>query len=741
MPAGQNAVLLNHLHRLVQARCLDHVADRELLHRFTRDRDQAAFATLLHRHGPMVLRVCRRVLPHLADAEDAFQATFLVLTRKAAALSHHESAAGWLHGVAHRVALKVRGETARRRFHETHAPERLSSDPLTEITGRELVGVLDDELARLAADCREPLVLCCLEGLTQDEAARRLGLSLSTLKRRLERGRERLRLRLTKRGLALSAALSACTLSPTVASALPPNLLKSTIQAAASIAAGKSAAAGVVSAHVSALTQGVIKAMFVSKLKTLAMALLTISAIGVGSGAIALHRSTQAADGEQVTQASPQDQKSESSQQDKPLANSLRETREIVPADAKDAKVADVLFLTFSPDGKRLASVNAAGVATIWDVASGKAVKTIGGPQGEVKDLRGVLSVQFSPDGQTMAAGHKDKTVWLWRADGILMTDDHPFITALALPPDGKSLILADEEMLSMVDIETGKALWKALWIVKIRKGIHGSRIVFSPDGKWLASEDNERRTAVFEVSTGKVVHSLESDKGVSQGVAFSPDGKLIATGEDKAVNLWDVTSGKLVRSVQGRNDKTTCVAFAPDGKVLVAGSSDGVLRLHDVNVGAVVVSISAHKTGISSVAFSPDGKTLATGTSDGVIKLWNWKDKAVRTLGQADQKEVSFVTFTDKGTVPAGDRFDVLLGELIKAKRSDDQIIEALFLATLARLPTESERGFALKNVEKEANRRQEALSDILNSLTQTKEFHSTLEVLNQRASRRPKP
>src|SRR5260370_33974625 len=123
MPAGQNAVLLNHLHRLVQARCLDHVADRELLHRFTRDRDQAAFATLLHRHGPMVLRVCRRVLPHLADAEDAFQATFLVLTRKAAALAHLESAAGWLHEVAYRVALKMCGEATRRRLHESHMPE------------------------------------------------------------------------------------------------------------------------------------------------------------------------------------------------------------------------------------------------------------------------------------------------------------------------------------------------------------------------------------------------------------------------------------------------------------------------------------------------------------------------------------------------------------------------------------------------------------------------------------------
>jgi RNA polymerase sigma factor (sigma-70 family) len=751
MPTAQNAVLLNHLHRLVQAQSFDHVADQVLLQRFTRDRDEGAFETLLRRHGPMVLSVCRRILPHTADAEDAFQATFLVLTRKAAALAHHESAAGWLHEVAHRVALKVRRDTARRRFHETHAPERHFYDPLTEISGRELVGVLDEELARLAVDSRAPLVLCYLEGLTQDEAARRLGLSLSTLKRRLERGRERLRLRLTKRGLALSTALSACTLSTTVASALPPSLLKLTIQAAASTAAGKSAGAVVVSAQVCALTQGVIKAMFVSKLKTVTLALLTMSAIGVGSGAIALHRPAQAADGEQVAQA-PQDQRSERPQQIKPPAATLRETREIVSGDTKDAKN-DVLSLVFSADGKKLASVKAGGVAIIWDVATGKAVKTIGGALGEVKEISSVLSVQFTPDGQTIVAGHEDKTVWLWMADGKVVTDNgeysfkerleklqQPFVTGLAISPDGKSLILADEEMLSMADVATGKVLWKALWIIKISKDIRGGRIAFSPDGKLLASEDNERRVAVFDASTGKVVHSLESEKGTGQGVAFSPDGKLIATGEDKAVNLWDVTTGKRVRSVQGRNGKVACVTFSPDGKMLVAGSADGVLRLHDVNGGSVVVTIHAHKAGISSVAFSPDGKTLATGAADGVLKLWNWEGEAIRTLSQDDKKEVNYVTFTDKGTVQAGDRFDALLGELIKAKKADDQIVEALFVATLTRLPTETEKGLALKHLEKQGYRRQEALSELLGSLTQTQEFRTHLEALNQRASGKPR-
>jgi RNA polymerase sigma factor (sigma-70 family) len=746
MPTAQNAVLLNHLDRLVGRQRLELLADRELLQRFARDRDEGALETLLRRHGPMVMGVCRRLLSHPHDAEDAFQATFLVLTNKAAALGRHESVAAWLHEVAQRVALKVRGESARRRFHEARAPERLGSDPLTEITGRELVGALDEELARLGANCRVPLVLCYLEGLTQDEAARRLGLSLSTIKRRLERGRERLRIRLTKRGLALSAALSVCALSPTIGSALPPTLLKSTILAAASIVAGNSKAAGLVSAHVAALTQGVIKAMFVSRLTTLAMTFLTISAVAVGSGAVALHRPAQAADSEQVGQTSPQEQKSEKTQQDKPPTDSLRETREIVSGDTKDAKT-DVLSLAFSHDGKRLASVNAAGVATVWDIATGKALAAIGRPKPDEKMpgyFGGVLTMQFALDDEPLAAGQrKDGTVWFWKLDRTTnsLELNHPLASGAAISPDGKLLILADEGNIYLTNISTAKVLWKALRIAEGRKELRSGNIAFSPDGKVLAGQDGDRRTVVFDASSGKMIGSLDNKgPGAQAGLAFSPDGKTLAIGADTIVNLWDVGSGKLIRSFGGRHGQTACVAFSPDGKVLVAGTGEGVLRLLDANTGAVAVSIHAHKAGITAVAFSPDGKTVATGSTDGVIKLWNWQDQAIRVLGQGDNKGANFVTFTDKGTVQGGDRIDVLLGDLIKAKRTDDQIIEALYLATLARLPTEIEKGFALKHLGAQSQRRQDALSDLVFSLTQTQEFRRHLEALGQRASTRPK-
>src|SRR5262249_53411156 len=153
---------------------------------------EGAFASLMRRHGPMVLRVCRRVLPHSPDAEDAFQATFLTLARKAGAVCWHGSVAGWLHGVAHNTARRARDASARRAHHERLAPARAAADPLAEMSARELLDALDEELSHLPQKYREPLVLCYLEGAARDEAAQRLGCPLGTLKGRLERGKQRL---------------------------------------------------------------------------------------------------------------------------------------------------------------------------------------------------------------------------------------------------------------------------------------------------------------------------------------------------------------------------------------------------------------------------------------------------------------------------------------------------------------------------------------------------------------------
>ena len=181
--------------------------DRDFLRRFADDKDQAAFAALVKRHGPMVLGVCRRVLGNSADADDACQATFLVLARKANLARWRPSVASWLYATARQVALNARTARLRRVRHEGRAARKAPPSPLAQITGEELLSILDEELARLPERYRSPVVLCCLEGLTRDEAARQLGVPPATLKGQLERGRRRLHTALERRGVGLGAGL------------------------------------------------------------------------------------------------------------------------------------------------------------------------------------------------------------------------------------------------------------------------------------------------------------------------------------------------------------------------------------------------------------------------------------------------------------------------------------------------------------------------------------------------------
>jgi RNA polymerase sigma factor (sigma-70 family) len=197
------------------------VADGDLLARYAEGSDDDAFDTLVRRHTRMVLGVARRVLGGGPDAEDVCQATFLLLARKASGGVRRESVAGWLYATARLTALNARRARQRRQRVEARAAGRKAepSDPLDRISGAELVTALDQELARLPDRYRGPLVLCCLEGLSRDEAARRLGVAPGTLKVQLERGRERLRAALARRGIELGAALLVVTTASATCSA------------------------------------------------------------------------------------------------------------------------------------------------------------------------------------------------------------------------------------------------------------------------------------------------------------------------------------------------------------------------------------------------------------------------------------------------------------------------------------------------------------------------------------------
>src|SRR5262245_52102252 len=280
MTNGRLTPILRHIRALVDEPTADGT-DAELLERFAARRDEVAFAALVQRYGRLVFGVCRRVLRCEQDAEDAFQATFLVLAHKAPSIRKRTSAASFLFGVAHRVALRAKADAARRRDHERRKAAMPATEPHDELVAREHTQVIVEELGRLPERYRAPLVLCCLADRTQEEAARELGWPAGSMSRWLTRGKEMLRKRLLRRGVAVSAALLGTALADLSAEAAPPALTSATIQTAVTPAAGP------VPARVAALTQGVLRTMMLTKFRAPILLLVAVVA-AAGTAVLAL---------------------------------------------------------------------------------------------------------------------------------------------------------------------------------------------------------------------------------------------------------------------------------------------------------------------------------------------------------------------------------------------------------------------------------------------------------------------
>jgi RNA polymerase sigma factor (sigma-70 family) len=285
MPTSPTARLIPQLRRAVLASDALGPTDGRLLSEFVRTGDPDAFAALVRRHGPMVLGVCRRVVGDVHLAEDAFQAAFLVLARRAAAVRPGEQVGSWLYGVAYRTALKARAGQARRRAHEKQVTPMPHPPVFTADVWPDLLPVLDAELARLPDRLRLPVVLCDLEGRPQREVARQLGLPPTTLANRLATARRTLARRLTDRGIVLSGGAVAAVLTAKATAAVPPTLAAAAVRVG-TVAAGS--AAGAVPAHLLQLSDGVIRMLAVSKFKATAVvvAVLTALAGGVGTGTL-----------------------------------------------------------------------------------------------------------------------------------------------------------------------------------------------------------------------------------------------------------------------------------------------------------------------------------------------------------------------------------------------------------------------------------------------------------------------
>jgi RNA polymerase sigma factor (sigma-70 family) len=630
MPSSQANPVLRYIRKLAAANATVNLTDRELLERFTSQHDEAAFGALVHRHGPIVLGLCRRILQNEQDAEDAFQATFLALGRRAGSLRPQETLWGWLYTVAYRISQKARIDAARRRKHEGRTEGGRVADPLAEISLREAHEILDHELVRLPDRFRIPLVLCYLEGLTRDEAAKQLGWAPGTLKSRLEQARERLRRRLASRGLALCGALVAslfCEVAATAA--VPAVLLQSTVKAATTVAAGGAAAS--VSAKVAALTQGGLRAMFLTNVKIATLGLLIAVLLMGGVLIPGLGALTEPS---QQTTVTPQE-KSQDKEPDKGSAERQNAMKVAKPG-------GDIVHsLAYCNDGKSVALVlwkkdRGPGSVLLWDVLNGKATHTL---EKFDKNAPGrFFNVSASKDGAVIAVSTDKHGKVEYGAIKIWETKTGKFVRAfeldgqvrgVALSADGKKLIggaaLPADGKMYVWDVKTGDVL---LTLEAEDMRYHSAAI--SDDGKRIAGAGfwgrNKGKVVVWDAETGRVRHEWTDENNAMSLVTFSSDGKQVAAAPSrKVIRVWDMETGKLKHELKREIDSALMsIAFSPDGKTLATTAlQDAVVSLWELATGKVRATLETEAGGVFCVAFRPDGRALAAGGDDGSVRFW----------------------------------------------------------------------------------------------------------------------
>jgi RNA polymerase sigma factor (sigma-70 family) len=618
------------------------LSDRELLQRFVSEDDQTAFAAIVTRHSGMVLGVCRRTLSSIHDAEDACQAVFLLLAKKAGNTKWRSSVANWLYTTARNVADNARTASVRRQVHEGQVAVPEAITPVDSMTVGELSAILDEELDKLPPRYREPLVLCYLEGLTRDEAATQLAIPEATLKSQLERGRKKLADALTSRGCTLGMTLlvMATTFRAIAAS---PKLLDSIL----------ASLSGKPSASVSALLNQVTGKGILTKMKFFLLSGLGLSVLVLG---LATAQSTS-------TSKEKFEPKSEIQNQDHSAIQQLGSTKFRADAPIKDAR--------YSADGKKIVG-HVENILYIWDAQSGELLRKIDPklesvPEPTIHPKLGIAFAVHPKVNQVVCGGIKEgKTILqIWDFDNAKLLVEKPSscdaLKLLVWTPDGKrllersnigleketpwKLIVRNDQLeeLHIHDLPESKGTWSPVTVPL-------------PNNKEALVWQKKQQPILLDLESGKTVLTMDYLPQSSSDVAISPDGKHLLLTSIREMFLYELPSGKRNKPIPvlRKGWEKPRPMFSPDSKTIyvwdhrpmayevatgkqlwqaVSPALYGVaMRQHDLSSdGSTILFSSGNKLGFldtktghernmgaapgrpASMIWSPDGKILFT--------------------------------------------------------------------------------------------------------------------------------